>query len=135
MKSLSNKLFLKKQLYSLWVKEGTPVLHHLNMFNRILSNLLALEVKLKEEDKVLLLLSSLSQSYNHLATIIMYGKEILELKNVRHVLQNNELVKKRDFTEEALGLVAKEQKGRSQSRTPKKGTKNSDENNDCYYYS
>jgi len=82
MKSLSNKLFLKKQLYSLWVKEGTPVLHHLNMFNRILSNLLALEVKLKEEDKVLLLLSSLSQSYDYLVTTIMYGKEILELKDV-----------------------------------------------------
>ena len=54
-KSLPNKLFLKKQLYSLWMKEGTPVLQHLNVFNRILSDLLALlEVKLEEEDKVLL---------------------------------------------------------------------------------
>ena len=58
-KSLSNKLFLKKQLYSLWMKEGTTVLHHFNAFNQILNNLLALEVKLEEEDKTLLLLSSL----------------------------------------------------------------------------
>ena len=58
-KSLSNKLFMKKQLYSLRMKEGTPILQHLNTFNRILSDLLALEVKLEEEDKALLLLSSL----------------------------------------------------------------------------
>jgi len=46
------------------MKKGTPVLQHLNAFNKILSDLLALEVKLKEEDKALLLLSSLSQSYD-----------------------------------------------------------------------
>ena len=84
-KSLSNKLFLKKQLYSLRMKEGTHILH-LNAFNRILSDLLALEVKLKEEDKALLLLSSLPSSYDHLASIIMYRKETLELENVRQML-------------------------------------------------
>ena len=55
------------------MKEGTSILH-LNAFNRILSDLLALEVKL-EEDKVLLLLSSLPSSYDHLAITIMYSKE------------------------------------------------------------
>ena len=35
--------------------EGTQVLQHLNAFNRILSYLLALAVKLEEEDKSLLL--------------------------------------------------------------------------------
>ena len=35
-KSLLNKLFMKKQLYSLRMKVGTPILH-LNAFNRILS--------------------------------------------------------------------------------------------------
>jgi len=42
-KSLSNKLFMKKQLYSLKMKECTSILQHLNAFNRILSDLLALE--------------------------------------------------------------------------------------------
>ena len=51
--------------------------------------------------------SSLLLSYDHLTTTIMYGKEILELKDVRHVLQNNKLMKKTDFTEEASGLVVK----------------------------
>ena len=45
-KSLSNKLFMKKQLYSLRMKEGTSISAHLNTFNRIVSDLLALEVTL-----------------------------------------------------------------------------------------
>jgi len=52
---------MKKQLYSLRVKEDTYILHHLNAFNMILSDLLVLEVKLEEENKALLLLSSLHQ--------------------------------------------------------------------------
>ena len=40
-KSLSNNIFMKKQLYNLQMKEGTHILQHLNDFNRILSNLLA----------------------------------------------------------------------------------------------
>jgi len=63
--------------------------------------LLALEVKLKEEDKVLLLLSSLQSSYELLATTIMYGKETLKLEDVKQMLQNNELIKNTDSTEEA----------------------------------
>ena len=52
-KSLSNKLFMKKQLYNFWMKEGSPIPQHLNAFDRILSDLLALEVKLEEKDKAL----------------------------------------------------------------------------------
>jgi len=59
--------------------------------------LLALEVKL-EEDKAFLLLSFLPSTYDHLATTIMYGEEILELEDVRQMLQNNELMKKTDST-------------------------------------
>ena len=105
MKSLSNKLFIKKQLYNLQIKEGTLILQYLNTSNRILS-LLDLEVKVVEEDKALLLLSSCSSSYDHLATI-MYDKETLKLEDVRQMLQSNELIKKIDSMEEALGLFVK----------------------------
>ena len=132
MKSLSNKLFLKKQLYNLQMKERTLILQHLNAFNRILSDMLALEVKLEDGNKALLLLSSLLSSYDHLAITIMYGEETLELKNVRQMLENNEPMKKTYFTEAASELVVKERWWRSQSRGPKKGTNTSIENNDCY---
>jgi len=101
------------------MKEDTLILQHLNTFNRILSDLLALEVKIEEGDKAPLLLSSILSSYDHLAITIVYVKETLELKDVRQMLQNNELVKKIDSTEETSGLVIKGQRGRSRKGTQK----------------
>jgi len=78
--------------------------------------LLALEVKLEEEDKPLLLLSSFPSSYDHLVTTIIYDKKTLELENFRQIFQNNELMKKTDSTEEASELVVKGQREGSKSR-------------------
>jgi len=50
-KRLSNKLCLKKQLYRLHMKKGTVVLKHLNFFNKVISELLTVDVKIDEEDK------------------------------------------------------------------------------------
>jgi len=61
-KSLSNKLYLKKQLYELRMKEVTMMLENLNFFNTVVNELLDVDVKIDEEDKALILLSSLSQS-------------------------------------------------------------------------
>jgi len=58
-KSLFNKLYFNKQLYGLRMKEGTTVLEHLNFFNKVIIELLAVDVKIDEEDKALILLSSL----------------------------------------------------------------------------
>ena len=44
------------------------------------------------------------------------------------------MIKKTDCTEEASRLVVKKQRERSQSKGPKKSTKTSNGNNDCYYY-
>lgn len=54
-KPLSNKLYLKKQLYSLRMKDGNQILSHLNVSNKIIINLLCLKVNLEEEDKIFLL--------------------------------------------------------------------------------
>ena len=43
MKSLSNKLYLKKQLYELRMKKATAVLVHLNFFKKV--------IKIKEETR------------------------------------------------------------------------------------
>jgi len=37
----------------------------------------------------------------------MYGKETIELEDVRQMLQNNELIKKVNFTEDASSLFVK----------------------------
>ena len=68
------------------MKDGTFILQYFNTFNKILSDFLAVEVKLEEEDKALILLSFLLSSYDHLTTTIMYDKETLELEDVRQML-------------------------------------------------
>ena len=53
----------------------------------------------------------------------MYEKKTLKLKDVRKMLQNNELMKNTDSTEKASRLVGKEQRRRSQNRGFKKDIK------------
>ena len=93
-KSLSNKLYLMKQLYGLRMNEGTTVLEHLNFFNKVISELLAVDVMIDEEDKTLILLSSLSEIYDHIVTTILYGKKTLILEEIMSTLLSNEIRKK-----------------------------------------
>jgi len=62
IKSVSNKLYLKKQLYEIRITKRTAVLEHLNFFNKIISEFLTINVKIDEEDKALILLSSPPES-------------------------------------------------------------------------
>jgi len=55
-------------------------LEHINFFNKIISELMDVDVKIDKEDKVLILLSLLSESYNHIITTMLYGKETLILE-------------------------------------------------------
>ena len=94
MKSLSNKLYLKKQLHGLCIKKGTVVLEHLNFCNKIISEILAVDVKIDEEDKALILLSSLSESYDHIIIAMLYGKKTLILEEVTPTLLFNKISKR-----------------------------------------
>jgi len=78
-KSLFNMLYLKKQLSGLCMKEVTMLLEHLNFFNKVINELLAVDVKIDEEDKTLILLSSLPQSYDYIFITMLYIKETLIL--------------------------------------------------------
>ena len=46
----------------------------------------AVGVKIEEEDKALRLLWSLSTSYKHLLPTLLYGKEVVDLKEVSSTL-------------------------------------------------
>ena len=50
-KNLSNKLYLKKELYSLRMSENTDALQHLSKFNGLISQLLQFQVIFDDEDK------------------------------------------------------------------------------------
>ena len=89
-------------------------------------------MKLEEEDKALLLLSSLSQNYNHLATTIIYEKKNLRVESCQANAPEERADEEDRFHSGGLGLVVNEQRERSQSKGLKKGTKASNENFDYY---
>ena len=117
MKSLSNKLYLKKQLYRLRMKEGTAVLEHLKFFNKIISEFLTVDVKIDEEDEALILLSSLPELYDHIVTTTLYGKKTLILEENTSTLLSNE-IRKRPNQEERTGsgLVVTGREGRGEEK-------------------
>jgi len=85
-----------------YIGYATAVLEYLNFFNKVISELLAVNVKIDEENKALILLSSLPQSYDHIITIIFYSKKILILEEVTSTLLSNE-IKKRPNQEKQKG--------------------------------
>ena len=123
MKCLSNVLYLKKKLYEMKMKEGAPIHEHLSIFNTIISDLLCVDQKLQEDDKALLLLTSLPPSYKHLVTMILYGKEKLDFKEVTSTLVSNKIRKGRspEKKESSQGLYIDESKTRGRSRDKSSG--------------
>ncbi|XP_058192579.1 uncharacterized protein LOC131309885 isoform X3 [Rhododendron vialii] len=70
------------------------MIEHLNDYNKILADLQKLEVEILDEDKVLLLLNSLPNAYDHLITTLLYEKDEIRFDDVSNALVNNEYRKK-----------------------------------------
>ena len=82
-KSLTNRILLKRQLYSLRMKEGTTITDHLNVFNTLLVQLESIEVKFESEDKAITSICSLPESWDHFVTSISLSiSETLEFYDV-----------------------------------------------------
>lgn len=117
-RSLANRLYLKKQLYTLQMDEAKEMRKHLDDFNRIMLDLTAVGVNIDEEDQAIILLSSLPKSYEHFVDTMLYGKQTLTLSEVKSALNSKELQKRSDAKVEtaAEGLTIR-------GRTEKKDTK------------
>ena len=105
-KSLTNRILLKRQLYSLRMKEGTSITYHLNTFNTLLVQLYSIEVKFDSEDKVVTLLCSLPESWDHFVTSIsLSSSETLEFDDVVGAMLSEETRKRSNLetsTSEAM---------------------------------
>ncbi|GKE54085.1 hypothetical protein Tco_1489241, partial [Tanacetum coccineum] len=85
-KSLANKLYLKKKLYTFYMSGGRKISEHIDEFNKIVLDLTNIEVKFKGENLALLLLTDLPASYEHFVDTLLYGREALTLEDVMATL-------------------------------------------------
>uniref|UniRef100_A0A2N9G1G5 CCHC-type domain-containing protein n=1 Tax=Fagus sylvatica TaxID=28930 RepID=A0A2N9G1G5_FAGSY len=123
-KSLTNKLHLKQKLYGLKMTEGADLRQHINTFKQIISDMLRIDIKFEDEDKAMMLLTSLSASYEHLVMTLLYGKETLELEEVSGALLDHYQRKHKDSAESSgKGLVVKgyQDRGRKKDKDDKSG--------------
>jgi len=74
-KSLANKLRLKERFYTIRMVQGTPIQSNLNEFNSILLDPKNIDIKINDEDKVVLLVVSLPSTYKHFKEIMLYGND------------------------------------------------------------
>lgn len=129
-KSLSNKLFLKKMLFKLEMKEGGDMMKHINVFNALINDLNRIDVQFSEEDRALLLLASLPDSYEHFVTTLMFGKTTLKFNDVMQDIISHVAMKKKNgsgggsSSSQSEGLVAKVGGGGRRGRSKSRGANN-----------
>src|SRR3954468_17874640 len=110
-KNLTNRLYLKKRLYTLRMEEGSAVKGHLDAFNWIIMDLENVDIKVDSEDQALILLCLLPKSYDAFIDTLLYGKDSISLEDVSSALKSREL--KKSFLElqdvpTAAGLSTRE---------------------------
>ncbi|KAJ8616233.1 hypothetical protein MRB53_035605 [Persea americana] len=93
-KSLENRIYLKKKLFRFEYRQGISMTEHLDDFNKIIADLMNIDVTIDDEDKALLLLNSLPNSYDHFTHTLINGKIEVKYDVVSVALINNEYRKK-----------------------------------------
>ncbi|KAF8396229.1 hypothetical protein HHK36_017843 [Tetracentron sinense] len=105
-KSITNRIFMRRKLFALRMKEGTKVSKHLNAFNNIFCELENVGVKMEEEDKAETLLSSLPESYDNFITTLSCVQPKLEMNSVCSALLVDEIPKKAMEGSSSMNLEA-----------------------------
>ncbi|CAL8999567.1 unnamed protein product [Prunus brigantina] len=121
-KAVSNKLFLKDELFGLRLEEGGDIEDHVCRFQNCITNLQKVEETYKDDDMAIILLRSLPSSFKHFRTTLMFGKESLKLEDVIQALQS--YAKLDDITESSQGLYAKgKERGWEKTKEEKTGNR------------
>ena len=104
-KTAPNKLYLKQELYGLKMQEGADLTEHVNTFNRVISDLARIEVKVEDEDRAILMLTSLPKSYKGLVVTLMYGKTSITASEVNTALLSYDQREKKASVDGSAGVV------------------------------
>ena len=76
-KSLANKLFLRRRFFTAKMEEGDDVLAHINKLRTLAEQLDAVGAPVSEDDLVITLLGSLSETYQFLITALELRSDTL----------------------------------------------------------
>jgi hypothetical protein len=67
-KTIGNKLFLQRRFFIIKMQKGEDLLAHINMVKALADQLRSIEVKIVDENMYMVLLTSLSPSFDNLVT-------------------------------------------------------------------
>ena len=109
-KSLANRLYNKKKMFSLRMIEGASLDEHIDEFNKVCDELETIDEGLSDESKALLLINSLPKSYEHFVDALLYGRQSLSLEEVKSALGTKKLKDRQDNpeSESSEGLMARD---------------------------
>lgn len=73
------------------MQEDFDLVHHVNVFSQVISNLARLDDEIEDEDETMILLYSLPSSFEHLITTLTYGKDTIKFNEIHaFVLAHNQ---------------------------------------------
>uniref|UniRef100_A0AAV1T8D3 Uncharacterized protein n=1 Tax=Peronospora matthiolae TaxID=2874970 RepID=A0AAV1T8D3_9STRA len=93
-KSLANKLFLRRRFFTTMMGEGDDVLEHINRLKTLVEQLDAVGAPVSEDDLVITLLASLSESYQFLITALESRADSLSWELVTSRLLHEDMKRK-----------------------------------------
>nr|GEW68345.1 zinc finger, CCHC-type [Tanacetum cinerariifolium] len=74
-KSLANRLYPKKKLYTYYMSLGTKLGDHIDEFNKLILDLAKIDIEIEDKDQALMLLTSLPSSYENFVETLLHKKE------------------------------------------------------------
>lgn len=89
--SLMNRLYQKQRLYTVRMSESSQVKDHLDNFNHIILDLHGVDMKIEDEDQVLILIFSLLNLYKNFVDTILYGRITITVKYVKDSIMSKEV--------------------------------------------
>ena len=93
IKTLSNKLYQRNRLYTFKYSGEKSIQDHIDDFNKMISNVGVAGIKVENFDQAMILLISLSPSYDNFCDTILYDRFNITVKNVKEALMIKEYQK------------------------------------------